>query len=198
MPFIRRSRRGAPFKKENIMTKPLRIVGMAGSLRADSYCKIVLNSLADMLPAGSEFVSLDIGELPHYNQDLDSPVGPAQVHQARDLIASADAVLMVVPEFNHGIPGVLKNALDWLSRPAFTSCMVGKPVMFVTLSPGALGGVRAQYQLRETLAAMLCKLDPLPEVAITFIGQKVSDGQLTDEVTRTFTQKILSQFVARI
>jgi chromate reductase len=184
MPFIRRSRRGAPFKKENIMTKPLRIVGMAGSLRADSYCKIVLNSLADMLP--------------HYNQDLDSPVGPAQVHQARDLIASADAVLMVVPEFNHGIPGVLKNALDWLSRPAFTSCMVGKPVMFATLSPGALGGVRAQYQLRETLAAMLCKLDPLPEVAITFIGQKVSDGQLTDEVTRTFTQKILSQFVARI
>lgn len=122
------------------MTKPLRIVGMAGSLRADSYCKIVLNSLADMLPAGSEFVSLDIGELPHYNQDLDSPVGPAQVHQARDLIASADAVLMVVPEFNHGIPGVLKNALDWLSRPAFTSCMVGKPVMFATLSPARWAG----------------------------------------------------------
>ncbi len=180
------------------MTKPLRIVGMAGSLRNDSYCKIILNSLAEMLPSGSEFSNLDIGALPYYNQDFDTPTGPSEVHQARDLIASADAVLIVVPEFNHGIPGVLKNTLDWLSRPAFTSCMVGKPVMFVTLSPGALGGVRAQYQMRETLAAMLCKLDPLPEVAITFVGQKISEGQLTDEVTRTFTQKILSQFVARI
>lgn len=180
------------------MSKPLRIVGMAGSLRNDSYCKIILNSLAEMLPAGSEFANLDIGALPYYNQDFDTPSGPEVVHQARDLIASADAVLMVVPEFNHGIPGVLKNTLDWLSRPAFTSCMVGKPVMFVTLSPGALGGVRAQYQLRETLAAMLCKLDPLPEVAITFVGQKVADGKLVDETTRAYSHKILTQFIERI
>ncbi|EIC82273.1 NADPH-dependent FMN reductase [Serratia sp. M24T3] len=180
------------------MTKPLRIVGMAGSLRNDSYCKIVLNSLAEMLPPGSEFANLDIGLLPYYNQDFDTPNGPVDVLQARDLVASADAVLMVVPEFNHGIPGVLKNTLDWLSRPAFTSCMVGKPVMFVTLSPGALGGVRAQYQLRETLAAMLCKLDPLPEVAITFVGQKISEGQLTDETTRAYANKILTQFLQRI
>jgi len=180
------------------MTKSLRIVGMAGSLRNDSYSKIVLNSLVEMLPKGAEFASLEIGALPFYNQDLDLPVGPADVHQARDLVANADAVLIVVPEFNHGLPGVLKNALDWLSRPAFTSSMVGKPLMFVTLSPGALGGVRAQYQLRETLASMLCKLDPLPEVAITFVGQKVSEGRLTDESTRLFVQKTLNQFLDRI
>ncbi|MNT58387.1 NADPH-dependent FMN reductase [compost metagenome] len=94
------------------------------------------------------------------------------------------------------MPGVLKNALDWLSRPAFNSCMLGKPVFFVTLSPGALGGVRAQLQLRETLASMLCRLVALPEVVITQIVTKVEDEALVDPASISFIDKTLQQFLA--
>jgi chromate reductase len=105
---------------------------------------------------------------------------------------------MVTPEFNHGLPGVLKNTLDWLSRPAFSSCMMGKPVFFITLSPGALGGVRAQYQMRETLASMLCRLVALPEIAITQVGVKVEDGALKDSATLSFIEKNLVRFLSDV
>ena len=177
---------------------PLRIAGYAGSLRQDSYSKIVLDALMSMLPTGTHTETLSIGDFPFYNQDLETADGPAQVSQARRQVAEADALLMVVPEFNHGIPGVLKNALDWLSRPAFHSVMAGKPVFFVTLSQGMLGGVRAQYQMRETLASMLCQLYPLPEVAITYAGQKVTEGRLTDEATCQHLNKILQQFLRQL
>ncbi|WP_294911168.1 NADPH-dependent FMN reductase [Tatumella sp. UBA2305] len=179
-------------------TPPLRIAGYAGSLRQDSLSKIVLNALMSMLPAGTQTETLSIGEFPFYNQDLETTDGPAQVIRARRQVAEADALLMVVPEFNHGIPGGLKNALDWLSRPAFHSVMAGKPVFFVTLSQGMLGGVRAQYQMRETLASMLCQLYPLPEVVITYAGQKVTEGRLTDEATCLHLNKILQQFLQQV
>ncbi len=179
-------------------TTPLRIAGYAGSLREDSYSKTVLSTLMALLPEGTLTETLSIGDFPFYNQDLETAHGPEQVIQARRQVADADALLMVVPEFNHGIPGVLKNALDWLSRPAFNSVMTGKPVFFVTLSQGALGGVRAQYQMRETLASMLCRLYPLPEIAITFAGKKVTEGRLTDEATCQYMDKILQQFLQQV
>lgn len=180
------------------MTKPLRITGIAGSLRAASLSRTVLASIAAQLPAHAEFQTLDIGALPHYNEDEEVHNLPAAVSAARALVAQSDAVLIVTPEFNHGIPGVLKNTLDWLSRPAFHSCFANKPVFFVTLSPGALGGVRAQYQLRETLASMLCRLYPLPEIAITFAGKKIEDGALVDETTLNFMRATLDKFLTAI
>lgn len=151
--------------------------------------------MAGCLPPGTVFTELRLGEIPHYNFDDEGDATPGTVRAMRDTVAASDAVLIVTPEFNHGLPGVLKNVLDWLSRPAFTSCMVGKPVAFATISPGALGGVRAQYQLRETLSAMLCKLAPLPEIAVTHVGGKVSDHRLSDEATLAFIGPILNQFL---
>jgi chromate reductase len=159
------------------------IVGIAGSLRKASYSHVVLRAIAQLLPADSSFRQLDIGELPHYNEDVERAALPPSVAAARDLVSESHAVLIVTPEFNHGLPGVLKNTLDWLSRPAFKGCMVHRPVFFLTLSPGALGGVRAQYQLRETLSSMLCILPPMREVAIPHIGSKAPGGELVDPVT---------------
>lgn len=180
------------------MTQALNVVGIAGSLREASYSRIVLETIVDLLPAGSRFDPIDIGTLPHYNEDLEKTALPVNVAQARDLVARSDAVVLVVPEFNHGIPGVLKNTLDWLSRPAHNSCMKDKPVFFATVSPGALGGVRAQYQLRETLFSMLCRVVALPEIAVTHVGQKVTDGRLVDQGTRDFMAAQLEHFIRAI
>lgn len=176
----------------------LTITGIAGSLRGASFSKPVLDSIAALLPEGTKFQTLDIGELPHYNEDLDKENAPAAVAAARAQIAASDAILIVTPEFNHGMPGVLKNTLDWLSRPAFSGTMLGKPVMFATLSPGALGGVRAQAQLRDTLSSMLCRLVPLQEIAITQVGAKMQDGKLADASTLTFIKTVLDKFLADV
>ncbi|PLZ00468.1 NAD(P)H-dependent oxidoreductase [Burkholderia sp. WAC0059] len=180
------------------MTTSLKIVGIAGSLRSASYSHLVLKSIVRALPAGTRVETLDIGALPHYNEDIERQTLPEAVADARAHVLACDAVVIVTPEFNHGLPGVLKNTLDWLSRPAFASCMQGKPVFFATLSPGALGGVRAQYQLRETLASMLCRLVPLPEIAITQIGAKVANGELNDPATVDFIGQSLRQFLDAI
>jgi chromate reductase len=157
---------------------------------------MVLASIADMLPDGTMFATIDVGSMPHYNEDFEKAQIPEGVVYGREIVAASDAVVIVSPEFNHGIPGVLKNTLDWLSRPAFESCILGKPVFFATVSPGALGGVRAQYQLRETLASMQCTLFPLPEIAITAIGGKVAKGRLVEPVTLKFVQTVLDRFLA--
>lgn len=180
------------------MTFPLKIVGIAGSLRNASYSQMVLKSIAGLLPQGTEVDAIDIGLLPHYNEDVEHGGLPQSVASARARVIASDAVIIVTPEFNHGVPGVLKNTLDWLSRPAFAGCMQSKPVFFVTLSPGALGGVRAQCQLRETLTSMLCRLVPLPEIAITQVGLKVANGKLNDPATLDFIGKTLGQFFSAI
>jgi len=181
--------------QELAMPSSLKIAGIAGSLRAASYSQIVLKSIAGLLPEGTEFDSIDIGPIPHYNEDIERGALPHTVASARARVLACDAVIIVTPEFNHGLPGVLKNTLDWLSRPVFESCMQGKPVFFATLSPGALGGVRAQYQLRETLASMLCRLVSLPEIAITQVGMKIVDGELKDQATLDFIDGSLRKFL---
>jgi chromate reductase len=180
------------------MTQPLTITGIAGSLRATSYSRVVLQSIAALLPAGTRFEALDIGSLPHYNEDLDRDSAPGAVARGRALVAASDAVIIVTPEFNHGIPGVLKNTLDWLSRPAFKSSFIRKPVMFATISPGALGGVRTQSHLREALASMLCRLVPVPEIAITYVNTKVADERLTDAPTLEHIGNVLKTFLSDI
>ena len=177
------------------MTDTLRVTLISGSLRQASYSQMILNSIATLLPADSRISSLDIGAYPHYDQDLEDAGLPDVVRAGRQQIADSDAVIVVTPEFNHGIPGVLKNTLDWLSRPAFKSTFAAKPVFFVTHAPGPLGGVRAQYQLRETFASMLCLLPPVKEVAISAVADKLTDGQLTDSRTLESLQRSLQDFL---
>lgn len=175
--------------------QPLTIVGICGSLRTESQSRLLLRSVAALLPIQTQFHELNIGELPHYNEDDDGGASPDSVTTARNAVECADAVIIVTPEFNHGIPGVLKNTLDWLSRPAFAGCFIDKPVMFATISPGALGGVRAQHQLRETLSSMLCRLFPLPEIAVSHIHGKLDGGRLTDDSTIRHTSAVLASFL---
>jgi chromate reductase len=174
----------------------LHVTGIAGSLREASISRAVLISISELLPTGTDFSVLDIGEIPHYNEDLDGSHVPISVAKARTRLDATDITIIVTPEFNHGLPGVLKNTLDWISRPAMASSMRGMPVFFVTISPGALGGVRAQYQLRETIASMLCELIPIPEIAITFASEKVQNGRLIDTSTLNFISISLNKFLS--
>lgn len=176
----------------------MRLVGISGSLRNDSYSTAILNTIAELTVPQVVFDFLNIGDFPHYNADLEKDILPKVVTDGKGLIMKSDGVIVVTPEFNHGIPGVLKNTLDWLSRPAFNSCFLNKPVFFITQSTGELAGVRAQYQLRETLASMLCHIIPLKEVAIAHIGQKVVEGRVVDEDTLVYLKRTIEAVIANI
>lgn len=178
------------------MSSTLHVAGIAGSLRQGSHSRAVLAAIRQMLPAGARFTEIDPGALPHYDVDLDTAAPPEPVATARGIVADADLLLLAVPEYNHGIPGVLKNTLDWLSRPAFRSCAIGRTVIFVTLSEGALGGVRAQYQLRETLSSMLCVLPPMREIAITGVQHKLDGTRITDAATHDLIAATLAGVLA--
>lgn len=176
----------------------LKLATILGSIRNNSNSEIVMKAIKHSSPSEIEFFSIDVANIPLYNEDIEHTVLPSAVVKARHILSEVDAVIIVTPEFNHGIPGVLKNTLDWLSRPAFDNHMINKYVFFVTQSPSPLGGVRAQYQLRETLSAMLCNFVPLPEIAITQITEKISDNTLNDERTTLFLKKQLEAFISAL
>lgn len=179
------------------MSRPLHIVGIAGSLRKASFSGCILEAMAAHLPEGTRYDTLDTATLPLYDQDQEDSLPPPVV-ASRKLIGACDGVVIVTPEFNHGIPGTLKNALDWLSRPAFKSNFTSKPVMFLTHSPGPLGGVRAQYQLRETLASMLADIVPLQELALPHIGKAISGNTLSDEEVLRRVYRQLDGFLGHL
>ena len=175
-----------------------RLLGLSGSLRREAYSTAILRGLIDEVGDRAAFTLFDLAPVPLYNQDLDGAASPAPVVALRAAIAAADGLVVVSPEYNHGVPGVLKNALDWASRPAFGGCLAGKPVALVTSSPGALGGVRAQPQLRETFASTLSRVVMHREVTIAEIGRKVSDGRLVDRAALDFAMSLIGQLLADI
>lgn len=165
-----------------------RILAISGSLRRQAYSKIILAALADAIASEARFDHADIGELPLFNQDLYVEPLPRAVARWREQIAAADAIVIASPEYNHGMPGVLKNALDWASRPHNGSPLKNKPVLIVTSSPATTGGVRAQYQIRESLVSALARPVNTPEIVIGLVGTKISDGRLTDAATIDFAR----------
>ena len=158
-----------------------KILGIAGSLRAESYSKAVLRTLAEKRWDGVEIEMCDISSIPLYNADQDGEHPPDPVRKLKSSIAACAGVLVVSPEYNYGIPGVLKNALDWASRPAYTSPMVGKPVGIITCSVATTGGVRAQAAIRDCFYACLAEVVSHVEVAIPTVQDKVRGGKLIDE-----------------
>lgn len=171
----------------------MKIVGISGSLRKESWNTAVLHVAADLL-AGHELTIAEIGDLPLMNQDLEQDGKfPVSVERLRAQISAADALLFATPEYNASIPAPLKNAIDWASRPANT--LAGKPAAIIGVSPGALGTARAQYPLRQTLGVLNVVLLGQPEVFIGGAAQKFQDGKLTDEATRDFLGKALTAFV---
>jgi chromate reductase len=134
----------------------MRVLGISGSLRQDSYNHALLRVAAERLPAGVELVEFDrLGEIPPYDADLEEggAPAPAAVEALREAMREADAVLIATPEYNHSIPGVLKNALDWASRPVAESVLRGKPAAVVGASTGLFGAVWAQAEVRKVLGA---------------------------------------------
>lgn len=182
---------------------PLNILGCAGSLRKGSYSAALLVEIAALAAAASSNMRITphpLQDVPLYNADLEPTPGaaPAGVVAFRRAIAESDGLVIVSPEYNYGISGVLKNALDWASRPAYKSVLVGKPVLIVTNSPGLLGGVRAQDQLRQTLTATLARVVLRAEIAVSGVAAKLATGRLTDEPTIGFLKEGLADLAAEI
>jgi chromate reductase len=133
----------------------MRVLGISGSLRHDSHNSALLRAAAERLPAGAELVPFErLGEIPPYDEDVEVDGVPEVVRDLRDAIRTADAVLIATPEYNHSIPGQLKNALDWASRPAGESALNGIPAATIGASTGMFGAVWAQAELRKVLGAM--------------------------------------------
>jgi chromate reductase len=133
----------------------MRVLGISGSLRRESLNTALLRAAAERLPAGAELVEYEgLADIPPYDEDVEAASTPEAVRHLREAILAADAVLIATPEYNHSIPGQLKNALDWASRPAGHSALNGKPVAAIGASKSMFGGVWAQAELRKVLAAM--------------------------------------------
>jgi chromate reductase, NAD(P)H dehydrogenase (quinone) len=163
-----------------------RLIGMSGSLRTGSYSNAVLATLRERFAGRADLRLWDLAPIPAYNQDLEGDKRPPIVKQMLADIADADGLVLCAPEFNHSIPGVLKNALDWASRPAFTSVMAYKPVAIMATSRGALGGARCLEHMRVALESMLSRVALAREVTITSTADKIRDGRLVDEMSLGF------------
>jgi chromate reductase, NAD(P)H dehydrogenase (quinone) len=166
--------------------RQVRILGLSGSLRRHSYSTAVLKTLAEVLAPSASVEIFSLAGIPLYDQDKDGEHAPESVRTFKAKIAKSDGILIVTPEYNYGIPGVLKNALDWASRPAYGSVLKDKPVSIMSVSPAFTGGVRALGQLRETLAATLSPVVAGPDVVIAGAADKIGDGRLIDDAALRF------------
>jgi chromate reductase, NAD(P)H dehydrogenase (quinone) len=180
------------------MSAPHRLLGMSGSLRRGAYSTAVLAAFMKASAAQARWETADIGALPLFNQDLYVEPLPAAVAVFRAQIIVADGIVIVSPEYNHGIPGVLKNALDWASRPHNGSPLRAKPILIITSSPAFTGGVRAQYQIRETVVSALARPVPTPELVIGAVGSKIVDGRFDDQASLAFALAGLATMISEI
>jgi chromate reductase, NAD(P)H dehydrogenase (quinone) len=168
------------------MIQPFRVLGLSGSLRRASNSTAVLRGLQDALAPRVALNILPLHGMPLYNEDDDGERAPESVRALRSAIETSDGVIMISPEYNHGMSGVLKNALDWASRPYGRSPLRGKPVLTMTASVAFTGGVRAQQQMNETLISIPAHLVLRPQIVIGGVHEKVRNGRLVDEAALRF------------
>lgn len=172
----------------------MKILGISGSLREASINTLLLRTIQLRAPERTTFDIADLSSIPLYNEDLeDESGGPAVVADFRTAIDEADALIIATPEYNYSIPGVLKNALDWASRPAFESVLKHKVIGIVSASPAFTGGVRAQQHLKSVLAGTLSYVVPMPEVVVPAAHTLVSGGDITDERTLRHLDDLLGK-----
>jgi chromate reductase len=178
------------------MNEQISILGFAGSLRKGSYNKALLRAALELVPAGANLNVFELDDIPPFNQDLESSP-PEKVREFKKKIRVAYALLIVTPEYNYSIPGVLKNAIDWASRPYGDNSFEDKPVAIMSASTGMLGGARAQYHLRQSFVFLNMHPVNKPEVFINFASQKFDDkGRLLDEKTKELIRELLDNLVA--
>src|SRR5690242_11138975 len=164
------------------MSEPIKLVAFCGSLRKGSFNRLALNAFIERLPAGSKVETIEIGDWPLYDADVQAKGFPAPVQAAQQKMLAADGVVFATPEYNYSISGVLKNAIDWLSRMT-PQPFAGKTVGMMGASGGVLGTARAQYQLRQTLVFIDGRPINKPEIMIGKAQNQFVDGKLTDEDT---------------
>ncbi len=180
------------------MTQAIHLLGISGSLRKGSYNTGLLRTAAELLPEGMTLEIYDIGAIPLYNSDLEAQQIPEPVKHFKERIVAADGLLIATPEYNYSVPGVLKNAIDWASRPPRNSPLKGKPLAIIGAG-GMFGTVRAQLHLRQ----IATELDTLtlnkPEVLVARPWEKFdAEGNLTDEASRQALRALLEAFAAWI
>lgn len=163
-----------------------RLVGISGSIRAGSFCTAILRTAAEQIADDADLNLFPLETIPPYNQDKDNGAPPKPVKALRHALSEAAGLVIVTPEYNHGLPGVLKNALDWASRPYGQSKLTGLHALTISASPAFTGGVRAQAQLNETLLSNAAKLTLRPQIVIGLVHEKVKDGRLVEPTSLQF------------
>ena len=178
------------------MEKIVKILGFAGSLRKDSYNRSLLRAALELMPKDAELEIFDLDGIPPFNQDLENQPSE-KVKEFKAKIRAADAILIVTPEYNYSIPGVLKNAIDCASRPYGDNAFEHKPVAIMGASMGMGGSARAQYHLRQCFVFLTCFALNQPEVMVPFAQEKIDkEGKLTDQKTRERIRELLESLVA--
>jgi chromate reductase len=178
-----------------VMEQTVKILGFVGSLRRGSYNKAMMRVAVELVPEDAVIEVFDLQGIPPFNQDLERQP-PQIVKKFKAAIRKADAILIASPEYNYSVPGVLKNAIDWASRPYGDNAFEGKPVAVMSASIGRLGGARAQYHLRQSFVFL--DMHPLnrPEVMMSFAGDNVdADGNVANEQTRQLIRELLEALV---
>ena len=174
----------------------MKLLGIAGSLRQSSYNRALLRSARELLPEGVELEELDLRGLPFYAGDVEAAGDPEPVVALKEAIRGADALLIATPEYNRGIPGGLKNAIDWASRPPLASPLTGKPVAIMGASTGRGGTARAQEQLRAALEFSRADVLEQPEVLVTEAFMRFDErGELADEGIRVELAELVDTLV---
>jgi chromate reductase len=176
--------------------RPLHVIAIPGSLRGASLNRALLRAARELAPDGLSIELHELHDIPLYNQDLDADdVLPEGVRRFKDAVEAADAVLIATPEYSYGIPGVLKNALDWASRPSFRSPFAGKPVGILGAAPGGSATMRGQEQLKLNLLGMVAQVFPHRGVAVGRARTKFDEERrLVHEPTREFLREYLRGF----
>lgn len=173
----------------------VRVLGVAGSLRQASFNRALLRAAQGLAPAGMTLEAFDLKAVPLYDGDVEAAGDPEGVAAFKAAIRAADAVLFVTPEYNHGVPGVMKNAVDWASRPPRDAALARKPVGIIGASPGQTGSARGQSQLRQAFEFTNSFCMPQPEILVFRAHEKFDDtGRLIDEPTAKYLAAYLEAF----
>ncbi len=175
----------------------MKLLALVGSLREDSFSRKLARAAAGLLPQGVSLELEDGRDLPLFDQDLEVDPRPEPVRRLIERVSAADALVFVTPEYNCGIPGPLKNLVDWASRPPFQSPLKGRPALILALSPAPTGGARAHGQLSAVLAGTLTPVHVAPGFLVPAVHEKFdAQGALVDEMVRQRLEKTLGAFVA--
>jgi chromate reductase len=172
------------------------VVGFAGSLRSGSYNRALLRTAKALAPPSLQIMICELDGIPLYNDDIETAGAPPSVVRLREVVRKSDALLIATPEYNHGVPGVLKNTIDWLSRPPRNNALNGKIAAVMGASLGMTGTARGQAQLRQALGATNTYALLQPEVLVAHAHEKFdADGRLTHQATREVLATFLQRFI---